>query len=57
MADMGTKEAAKLWGYAQSTIRKWCQNKLIPNATQDKVGSPWHIPKDAICPRTKRRNK
>ena len=29
MADMGTKEAAKLWG-----------------VTQDKKGSPYHIPRD-----------
>lgn len=52
MADsMGTSEAANLWGYKQATISEWCRNGLIPGASQDKVGSPWHIPKDAKCPR------
>lgn len=51
MADMGTKEASEKWGYTQATIRAWCQNGLIPNATQDKKGSAWHIPKDAECPK------
>ena len=50
MADMGTKEASEKWGYTQATIRKWCNDGLIPNATQDKKGSAWHIPKDARCP-------
>ena len=48
---MGTLEASKKWGYTQETIRRWCRQKLIPNATQDKTGSTWHIPKDAVCPR------
>lgn len=51
MADIGTKEASERWGYTQETIRKWCAEGLIPNATQDKKGSPWHIPSDATCPR------
>ena len=51
MADMGTKEASEKWGYTQTTIRLWCVEGLIPNATQDKKGSPWHIPMDAECPR------
>ncbi len=52
MADsIGTKEAAKLWGYTPATIRKWCQQGLIKDATQDGKGSPWHIPKDAKCPK------
>ena len=51
MADMGTKEAAERWGYTQATIRSWCAKGLIPNVSQDKVGSPWHIPKDAKCPK------
>lgn len=48
---MGTKEASKKWGYTQATIRKWCQNGLIPDASQDEPGSSWHIPKDAQCPK------
>ena len=57
MADIGTKEASKRWGYTQDTIRRWCANGLIPNATQDKPGSPWHIPVDAICPKEVKRKK
>lgn len=51
MADMGTKEAAQKWGYTQETVRKWCNEGLIKNATQDGKGSTWHIPKDAKCPK------
>lgn len=51
MADMGTKEASEKWGYSQATIRKWCCSDKIDGATQDKPGSPWHIPKDAECPK------
>lgn len=51
MADMGTSEAAQKWGYKQETIRKWCAEGKIKDATQDKKGSPWHIPIDAECPR------
>ena len=42
MADMGTNEASKKWGYSQETIRKWCKEGLIEGASQDKKGSPWH---------------
>ena len=48
---MGTKEASELWGYSQATISKWCREHLIPNADQDAKGSPWHIPKNAKCPK------
>lgn len=52
MADtMGTKEASEKWGYSQSAISRWCRMGLIPDATQDAERSPWHIPKDAKCPR------
>lgn len=52
MADsMGTKEASERWGVSQSLISKWCREDLIPGATHDAKGSPWHIPKDAKCPR------
>ena len=51
MADMGTREAAEKWGYTQETIRRWCADGKIENVTQDKKGSPWHIPKNAKCPR------
>ena len=49
MADMGTKEASKLWGVKQKTVEKWCrEGKIFPQPTQDKKGSPWHIQKDAV---------
>jgi hypothetical protein len=51
MSDMGTLEASKKWGYRQETIQKWCREGLIKGATHDKSGSPWHIPKDAECPK------
>ena len=47
---MGTKEASEKWGYSQETIRKWCQAGLL-DANQDGKGSPWHIPKNAKCPK------
>lgn len=48
---MGTKEAAERWGYSQSVITKWCREGLIQGAEQDAKGSPWHIPKNAECPK------
>jgi len=48
---MGTKDASEKWGYSQATISNWCRKGMIAGADQDKVGSPWHIPKDAECPR------
>lgn len=48
---MGTKEASEMWGYPQKTISEWCRKGLIPDVNQDKKGSPWHIPKNAKCPR------
>lgn len=48
---MGTKEAAEKWGYTQATVSKWCRDGKIKDASQDAKGSPWHIPKDAECPR------
>lgn len=58
MADtMGTLEASRKWGYTQATIRKWCKVGLIKNASRDKEGSPWHIPKDAICPKLLKKEK
>lgn len=47
---MGTAEASKLWGYPQNTISEWCRKGKIEGASQDKKGSPWHIPKNAKCP-------
>lgn len=46
MSDMGTKEAAELWGVTQQRVRKWCKSTTDKRITQDKKGSPYHIPKD-----------
>ena len=46
MADMGTKEAAELWGVPQWKVRKFCRECDDKQITQDKPRSPWHIPKD-----------
>lgn len=56
MSDMGTAEAAKKWNVKRDTVSRWCRDGLIEGATQDKPGSPWHIPKDAICPSKLKRN-
>lgn len=57
MADMGTRAAAEKWGVAQVTVMKWCQKGLIEGATQDKKGSPWHIPQNAKPPKLRSKNK
>lgn len=56
MADMGTREASEKWGLSQKTIQRMCREGLIDGATQDKPGSPWHIPKNAKKPE-KRKEK
>ena len=54
---MGTKEASELWGYSQATISGWCRKGLIYDATHDATGSPWHIPRDAKCPKPIKKKK
>lgn len=56
-ATIGTKEASEKWGYGQSTISGWCRDGLILGVSQDAKGSPWHIPKEAKCPRPVRKAK
>ena len=46
LADMGTKEASELWNVSQRKVQKWCKECNDKRITQDKKGSPWHIPKD-----------
>ncbi|MDE7162388.1 MAG: helix-turn-helix domain-containing protein [Anaeroplasmataceae bacterium] len=53
MADKGTKFFSIKWGVSQTTISRWCREGKIPGATQDKLGSPWHIPENSIKPKTK----
>ena len=57
MADIGTKEAAKRWSVTEDTVRKWCREGKVKGATQDKKGSPWHIPRDAEKPKITRNIK
>lgn len=49
--DIGTKEMAERWGVSIKTVSQWCRDGKIPGATQDKKGSPWHIPNNAKDPR------
>ena len=54
---MGTREASERWGYSQATISGWCRRGLIADVNQDKPGSPWHIPKSAVCPKPIKRKE
>ena len=53
---VGTNVMAELWDCKPSQITKWCREGKIPGAEQDRPGSPWRIPVDAIKPEEKRRN-
>ena len=50
LADMGTREAAEMWGVSQDRVRnycyRYCRGKNDGLITQDKKGSAYHIPKD-----------
>ena len=48
---VGTKAMSELWGCSQAQITKWCREGKIDGAEQDRYGSPWRIPVDAICPK------
>ena len=51
MADfVGTKAMAEIWNCKPSQITQWCRDGKIPGAEQDKKGSPWRIPVDALKP-------
>ncbi len=47
---IGTKEFAEKFGISQSKVSNLCRKGVIPGANQDRYGSPWHIPKDAVLP-------
>lgn len=52
------KQAAKKWGYSESTVRKWCREGKIyslKTAEQKKPYAQWKIPADAQCPHTCRK--
>ena len=55
MADMGTKEAARLWGVSQKQVQEFCRRIVTTDEriTQDKKGSPYHIPRDYPNPFSK----
>lgn len=61
MADMGTREAAELWGVSQKRVRdycyRYCRKENEGRITQDKEGSAYHIPKDYPNPFMKERKK
>ncbi len=39
---MNTKEAARIWGCSDNTVREYCSNGIIPLA--EKVGGKWYVP-------------
>lgn len=54
MEYISVKEAAKLWGYSEETVRKWCRDgKIVLTAKAEQNGKwgKWRIPKDAPCPK------
>jgi len=48
---LGTKAIAERWECSQAQVSKWCREGKIIGAEQDKKGSPWRIPSDAVKPR------
>lgn len=54
---IGTKAMAEIWDCKPSQITQWCRDGKIPGAEQDRKGSPWRIPVDALKPgKTKKEN-
>lgn len=54
---MVTKKAVERWGYSPATISRWRRQGSIKGTDHDGEGSPWHIPKDAECPKTLKNNE
>ena len=51
MQYLSVKEVALMWGYSESTIRKWCKKGLIKIIIgAEKKNRYWQIPIDAQCP-------
>lgn len=57
MEYMGAREAAQKWGVKQSTVTRWCREHKIPGAEKDGYGTPWRIPANALCPKTKKADR
>ena len=52
MEYISVKEAAKKWGYSESTIRKWCnEDKIKVLFSAVKKNGRWYIPINAECPK------
>ena len=52
MEYMTTKEAADLWGYPVTEIRKWCKEGLLYSMVKaEKKSGRWQIPLNAQCPK------
>lgn len=51
---IGTKAMAEIWDCKPSQITQWCRDGKIPGAEQDRKGSPWRIPVDALKPEKKK---
>ncbi len=56
MEYMTVKEAAELWGYSMSSVRKWCADgKIVLTIRPEKRGNKWLIPRNASCPGRKKK--
>lgn len=45
---IGTKEAAEIIGYAQTTVSRYCREGRFKSADQDAPGSPWRILEEEV---------
>ena len=54
---IGTKEAAELLGFSQSTVSRLCREGKIKGAEQDAKGSPWRIPLESVMEMINKENK
>lgn len=56
---MSTAEFAEKYGCTIQTVERWCREGEIEGAYQNRPRGKWHIPKDAVPPKSfkKRKNK
>lgn len=55
MSEMGTKVATEIWGVSQKRVQDYCRKSNDPRISQDKKGSPYHIPRDYPNPFIKKK--
>jgi len=50
---IGTGAAAEILGCSRDYVSKLCREGYFETATQDKVGSPWHISEQEVIKKSK----